>query len=167
MPTKPWTPKVGDVLFRCYSDQKDDGRCSVSIVEWVVRTIRAKDGQQCASLIEKNEFTWVKKPGKSQEYNWAKSIDGLWRKTHPIGGELPFDFFSTRRQALLGEIESQKRSLKRRNAFPGTTPEDAAEELARHERLLSVLRGRITGISNQTKKAKVAIEAGPSLTAGS
>lgn len=154
MPTKPWTPNVGDVLFQCLADQEDDGRCSVSIGEWVVRTIRAKDGKQCAFLVNKNEFTWIKNPGKSQEYNWAASIDGLWRKTHPIGGEPPFDLFSTKRQALLGEIESQKKSLKRRNTIPGTTPEDAAAELARHERLLSVLRGRITGIANRVKTAK-------------
>jgi hypothetical protein len=154
MATKPWAPKVGDVLFRCLTDQEDDGRCSVSITEWVVRTIRAKDGQQCAFLVEKNEFTWVKKPGKSQEYNWAASIDGLWRKTHPIGREPPFDLFSTKRQALLGEIESQTKSLKRRNMLPGTSPEESAEELARHERLLSVLRGRITGIANRAKTAK-------------
>jgi hypothetical protein len=154
MPTKPWSPKVGDVLFQCIADQDDDGRCAVSIAEWVVRTLRAKDGQQCAFLVAKNEFTWIKKPGKSQEYNWAVSIDGLWRKTHPIGGGLPFDLFATRRQALLGEIESQKKALKRRNTYPGTTPEDAAGELARHERLLSVLRGRITGITNRANTAK-------------
>lgn len=155
-----WNPKIGDCLVAAHAEVDDDGKCSVTTAEWVVRTIQNRktlDGiQRTAFLVQRNEFTWVKEKGKSQRYDWAPQIDTLWRKSHPIGGELPYGLFSTIRQALVGEIATIKATIKRHIGWGTMTPDETKDFEDRYNRLIAVVNGRITRLANQSKAKRQA-----------
>jgi len=157
---KVWNPKVGDVLYRVSADINDeDNKCSVEIDEWVVRTIltRTKGKHtfmgipvRVATLIERNKFTWIKAKGKTQAYDWAKTIDPLWRKSLPVG-TLPLNLYSTKRQALMAEISATNTRMKPGGWHDKLTEDEKKEYDAYDTRILSALKSRLTRLGNQTK----------------
>lgn len=154
---KIWNPKVGDILYTAYADVEDDGKCSVCIYEWVVRTILNRTTGQhtfagipvrVATLIQKNEFTWVKKKGKSQDFDWAKPVDPFWRKSYPTGNDFPHGYYTTKRQALVAEMTRVKASMKP-GGWKDSLPEEEKKAIAENDkRLLSLVQSRITRIAN-------------------
>lgn len=154
-----WSPKVGDSLFSAHAECDDTGKCSVSINEWVVRTIQSrKAGQKTgtgpalvASLIQKNEFTWVKEKGKSQQFAWAAQIDSVWRQSHPVGANPPYGLYTTKRQALVAQIASVKERTKRRQQHGLVVGDELAICEAQDARLIAVINSRITRLANEAK----------------
>jgi hypothetical protein len=122
--------KVGAVLYKVDAAEWDDGSTSITIDEWIVRSIRRKRGTQTrmgkmrigseygdtaplyVNVTAKiKDVTWVRQSRKVNDYGWSKSIPSNLRNQFKVGTRLPVGVFTTPLAALKWALKDQTRTL--------------------------------------------------------
>lgn len=160
--------KVGTTLYRVDVDEWDDGRTSIAIIEWVVRSIRRKRGTQTPMgkrRVGKNygdtapvyvnvtakieNVTWVRQSRKVADFGWSKSIPELFRRQFKVGSRLPLGIFTTELAALKWSLKEQQRMLERYKSLRDEEDDEDEiaewnEDIAHKEKSIRLLKARIT-----------------------
>lgn len=133
----------------------DEGKLSVDIDEWIVRTIRRPPGgkEKAVYLTKKIVgVTWGKRSRKNGDFGWLPNTPEAFRKQFVEGDPLPYGILTTRRAALMHVHKVQKSRIKRLETYVSDAGEQEAEELRRNladeQRLLPLIRRRITKIDS-------------------
>lgn len=122
--------QVGAVLYKVDVSEWDDGSTTISVDEWVVRSIKRKHGTQtsmgrrkvgddygdtaplyvnvCAKIQGK---TWVKKSKKAGDFGWSNSISQKQRDQFKVGSHLPLGLFTTPLAALRWALKQHEKVL--------------------------------------------------------
>ncbi len=152
--------KPGTVFYSAIADYDDEeGTAFLDLDEWHVRSIRAKRGSKTrygvritnpfidtrsqVNLVQKTEFTWVKRSKRHGDFGWSDNIPSYYRRQFALGESLPPYLFSTPLQALKYaragvEKDVEKSWLSRENA----------------DKVLRLVKSRITRLRNK-KQARI------------
>jgi hypothetical protein len=164
---------VGAVLYSVLS-YVVDGKTKTEIIEWVVRTIRARrnsltwrgvdmtrgnaEKPKAVNMVQKNEFTWGKLSKKTGDYGWLKNIHSGYKRQFSVGADLPHGMFTTKRAAAVYALADEKRSLAvlEKDIRTETDPEVIEEykaEMADTVLVLAALTRRVKSFSGEKKSA--------------
>lgn len=124
--------QVGAVLYKVDLSEWDDGSTTISVDEWVVRSIKRKRGTQTAMGKRRvgNEYgdtaplyvnvcakiqgkTRIKKSKKAGDFGWSSSIPQQLREQFKVGSYLPLGLFTTPLAALRWALKQHEIVLKR------------------------------------------------------
>ncbi|KON62797.1 hypothetical protein KOEU_37150 [Komagataeibacter europaeus] len=120
--------KPGQVFYGCWPYTDDDGRVSITIDEWEVRTVRHKRNSQTRwgvpkALPDNNLYVNLtqRHVGLTQDKKgvWLKNIPAYCRRKFSVDHGLPSDLFTTPLQALkfaltAADSEAETRAVKSR-----------------------------------------------------
>ena len=152
---------VNAVFYSAYG-YVEDGKATVGIEEWVVRSVKhAKrspldkrlgvEAPLTAYMIRKTPYTWVRKTkGKDKTMVWAVKINASDRQSFVVGSALPAGIFTTKLQAFKWQLGFTESTLKRCKASmddPTISDEDRQEweeEIKSEQKLLTLIKGMIT-----------------------
>lgn len=160
--------KVGAVLYTA-SGVVWDGKASIDVNEWVVRSIQCKrgskskfgfknlypeDSAQYVNVTQRVDgITWGKLSKATGDYGWKKSIPAEYREQFKVGSDLPNGFYTTKLQALkyalvneLGHIKWHETELQ--NPESSYDKQELELELAEAKQVVKALKSRITREKN-------------------
>jgi hypothetical protein len=120
--------KPGQVLYGCWPYTDDDGRVSITVDEWEVRTVRRKRNSQSRwgvpkALPDDNLYVNLtqRHVGLTQDKKgaWLKNPPACCRRQFAVGYGLPSDLFTTPLQALkfaltAADSDAEARAVKSR-----------------------------------------------------
>lgn len=168
--------RVGAVLFKADVTEWDDGSTSISIEEWVVRSIQRKRGTQTAMgkrrigreygdtapryvnvTAKVKDITWVRQSRKVNDFGWSKSIPSYYREQFEVGRRLPRGIFTTQLAALKWALKDYENRLARCIKYRDEETDETelaewAEEIAHREKTIRLLKGRVNKLSNKKSK---------------
>lgn len=164
--------KVGAVLYKVDVAEWDDGSVSISVDEWVVRSIKRKRGTQTPGGKRRvgdaygdtaplyvnvsakiKDVTWVRQSRKVADFGWAKSIPKHLKEQFQVGCRLPLGIFTTPLAALKWALKNAEKCLERsvcsRNEEADETEIAEWDEIiAQETKSVRLLKTRIKKITN-------------------
>lgn len=164
--------KVGAVLYEV-SAYYYEGKTSVDVDEWHVKSIRKKRGSQTKRGRDVPEYlkndnlyvnivakidgvTFVRLSRKVGDIGWSASIPAQFRKQFAVGDDLPFGLYTTKLQAFKYALESQNEDVERiqkwlRSELSLEDREEGEQELAEEQLVLKALKSQLTRLKNKLK----------------
>jgi hypothetical protein len=127
--------KVGDVYYDAGYDEEAG---KIDIGEYVLRTIRGNWGY----LVQKEDFTWGKRSGKTGDYGWLDPIPAWCRHKFLVRNGAPKRFARSKAQAMRIALAKERE----------TVAQGYAEEWT--ERAIKAYETRIKSEMTRKKKAK-------------
>lgn len=161
--------KVGAVLYTA-SGVVWDGKTSIDVNEWVVRSIQCKRGtkskfgfknlypEDTAQFVNVTQrvdgITWGKLSAKTGDFGWKKSIPAEYRDQFKVGSELPNGFYTTKLQALKYALVNEQDHIKwyeaeLKNPESSYDKQELEIELAEAKLVAKALLARITREKNK------------------
>ncbi len=161
--------KVGAILYKVDVSEWDDGSTSISIDEWVVRSIKRKRGTQTAmgkrrvgcqygdtaplfvNISAKIKgVTWIRVSRKVNDFGWSNSIPKYYREQFQVGHRLPVGIFTTPLAAMKWALKHHENQL---NSYIKYRDEETVEtELAEWEEEILHKRKTVRLLKTRLKK---------------
>ncbi|EMF7428917.1 hypothetical protein V4F63_004067 [Vibrio vulnificus] len=165
--------KVGAVLYKVDVAEWDDGSTSISIDEWLVRSIKRKRGTQTPMgkrrigdaygdtaplyvnvTAKVKDVTWVRQSRKVNDFGWSKSIPKHYREQFQVGKRLPLGIFTTPLAALKWALKDNERALDRYHDYRNEETDETEiaewdEEIARKTKSVRLLKSRIKKLTKK------------------
>ncbi|ODM57009.1 MULTISPECIES: hypothetical protein [Vibrio] len=159
--------KVGISLYKVDVAEWDDGSTSISIDEWLVRSIKRRRGTQTAMgkrrvgdaygdtaplyvnvTAKIKGVTWVKQSRMANDFGWSKSIPKGYREQFQVGARLPLGIFTTPLAALKWALKDNERELERYHDYRNKVTDEAEiaewdEEINHKTKSVRMLKSRI------------------------
>ncbi|AZS26252.1 hypothetical protein [Vibrio anguillarum] len=165
--------KVGAVLFKVDVSEWDDGSTSISIDEWIVRSIKRKRGTQtpigksCTGYeygdtaplyvnvtAKIKDVTWVRQSRKVNDFGWSKSIPQYYKKQFQVGERLPNGIFTTPLAALKSALKDNERMLARYIDYRNRETDETEiaefdEDITHKTKSVRLLKSRIKALTKK------------------
>lgn len=165
--------KVGAVLYKVDVAEWDDGSTSISIDEWLVRSIKRKRGTQTPMgkrrigdaygdtaplyvnvTAKVKDVTWVRQSRKVNDFGWSKSIPKNYREQFQVGKRLPLGIFTTPLAALKWALKDNERALDRYHDYRNEETDETEiaewdEEIAHKTKSVRLLKSRIKKLTKK------------------
>lgn len=166
--------KKGAVLYSVLVDTDYDGKTTIDIFEWHVRSIAKKRGTQTKNGFKQStsefyndvfvyitakikDVTWCRQSRKVNDFGWSKSIPSHLRDSFRVGDYLPLGKHTTVNAALRSAIKRKEKDV---DAYKQWSDEEDCPELKAEwdgdvviaEKELRLLKSRLTKIKNAKSK---------------
>lgn len=162
--------KIGGVLYSISVDDWDDGTTTISVNEWVIRSIRRKRGTQTRigklrrgtafgdtapyyvnATNKLKDITWVRQSRKVADFGWSKSISPHLKVQFKVGDHLPSGMYTTPLAAFKWKLKDKELSLEMCLKWQEEESEDEKaawnDEIKTAEKGIRLLKTRIKKIS--------------------
>lgn len=164
--------KVGAVLFKVDVAEWDDGSTSITIDEWIVRSMRRRRGTQTymgrkragfnngsdapvyVNITAKiKDVTWVRQSRKVNDFGWSKSISKYHKEQFEVGRRLPMGVFTTPLAALKWALRQHQEQLDYFIEYRQSETDDAEileldQDIAHKTKSIRLIKSRIKKLAN-------------------